>query len=245
MGDVVQLRRRQTARRGGAEPAAGRVALVSGGNRGLGLQIVRRLAERGMRVVLASRKVESGHAAVDLLGHLAGRVAVRQLDITDPASIARLTSWMDLRLGRCDVLMNNAAVLIDDDRDTVDADLDVVRSTLETNLLGTWQLTQAITPLMRAAGYGRIVNISSDLGSMATMERDLPAYRVSKAAVNALTRMLADELVEDGILVNACCPDVRNSLAPQASAEAPVWLATLPDDGPTGGYYLGHTPIHW
>jgi NAD(P)-dependent dehydrogenase (short-subunit alcohol dehydrogenase family) len=235
-------------------PVDGRIALVSGGNRSLGLRIVRRLAERGMRVVLGSRSVESGRVAIELLGDLSDRVAVRQLDITDAASVARLVSWLGRRLGGCDVLVNNSAVLIDDDRDTATAfDLDVVRRTLETNLLGTWRLTQAIVPLMRVRRYGRIVNISSGLGSLASMRRGLPAYRVSNSAVNALTRMLADELAQDGILVNACCPDPapiesrnsHDSIQFSASTDTPVWLATLSDDGPTGGFYRGRSPIEW
>jgi NAD(P)-dependent dehydrogenase (short-subunit alcohol dehydrogenase family) len=235
------------------EPADGRVALVSGGNRGLGLQVVRRLAELGLRVVLGSRSLESGRAAVELLGDLAGRIAVRQLDITDAESVARLAYWLDRRLGRCDVLVNNAAVLIDDEPDASTADLDVVRSTLETNLLGTWRLTQAIVPMMLLRGYGRIVNVSSGLGSLASMRRGLPAYRVSKCSINALTRILADELADNGILVNACCPgsarvDAEGSHASIrifTSPDTPVWLATLDDDGPTGGFFGGRTPIDW
>lgn len=235
-------------------PAGGRVALVSGGNRGLGLQIVRMLAEQGMRVVLASRSVIRGRHAIDLLGDLADRVAVRQLDVTDPASVERLASWLRRTLGRCDVLVNNAAVLLDDDGDAAaTVDLDAVSRTLETNLLGTWRLAQAVVPLMRARRRGRIVNVSSSLASLATMRRGLPAYRVSKCAVNALTRVLADELWEYGILVNACCPepvrfdswDGDGAAQLSASADTPVWLANLPDGGPTGGLYRERALIDW
>jgi NAD(P)-dependent dehydrogenase (short-subunit alcohol dehydrogenase family) len=239
-------------RRSSPEPHEGRVALVSGGNRGLGLQIVHRLAEIDMRVVLASRSLDNGHAAVELLGSLASRIAVRQLDITDADSVARLAFWLERRLGRCDVLVNNAAVLLDDEQASHDVDLEVVRRSLETNVLGTWRLTQAIVPLMLLNGYGRIVNISSGLGSFAAMRRGLPAYRVSKCAVNALTRILADELADDGILVNACCPGPAHLelsdddlIRLSASPETPVWLATLPDDGPTGCFFRGRAPIDW
>jgi NAD(P)-dependent dehydrogenase (short-subunit alcohol dehydrogenase family) len=237
----------------GPRPTPARVAVVSGGNRGLGLQVVRRLADLGMQVALGARSTVRGQAAVGLLGDLADRVAVRQLDITDEASVARLATWLDRRLGRCDVLVNNAAVLLDDDNDGADVDLRVVQRTLETNLLGTWRLTQAVVPLMRAHRYGRIVNVSSGLASLATMRRGLPAYRISKAAVNALTRVLADELRADGILVNACCPDPtgidpgdRPEIGlPAAAADTPVWLATLPEGGPTGGFFRGRTPLDW
>jgi NAD(P)-dependent dehydrogenase (short-subunit alcohol dehydrogenase family) len=239
--------------REGGDLDGARVAVVSGANRGLGLEIVMRLADRGMRVVLASRSIDKGHSAMWLLGDLAERVAVRQLDTTDPASVRNFASWLERRVGRCDVLVNNSAILIDDDHEAATVDLDVVRRTLETNLFGTWRLTQALAPLMRGSRYGRVVNISSGLGSLDRMRRGLPAYRVSKSAVNALTRMLADELADDGILVNACCPgrariEVRGmpeSVRLNASADTPVWLATLPDGGPTGGFYRGRTPLAW
>jgi NAD(P)-dependent dehydrogenase (short-subunit alcohol dehydrogenase family) len=221
--------------------------VVTGGNRGLGLEVVRRLAERGMRVVLACRVVQHGHAAVERLGGLADRVAVRQLDVREAHSIDWLATWLDRRLGRCDVLVNNASELLDDDVAAASVDLDLVRRTLETNLFGMWRLVQAVTPLMRATGYGRIVNISCGL---AFMPPGASAYRVSKSAVNALTRVFADELAGDGILVNACCPVVgadhprgRGLVDPSMSADTPVWLATLPDDGPTGDFWRSRSPI--
>jgi NAD(P)-dependent dehydrogenase (short-subunit alcohol dehydrogenase family) len=233
--------------------AESRVAVVTGGNRGLGLALVRALARRGMRVVMAARSVDRSRAALDLLGDLADQVAVRQLDITDCDSVARLASWLDQQLGRCDVLMNNAAVLIDDERGSLDVDLDVVRQTLETNLLGTWRITQATVPLMRRHHYGRVVNVSSELGSLSSMGPGLPAYRASQAAINALTRMLGHELADDGILVNACCPgapqvsiaDSRDAVEFMPSADTAVWLATLPDGGPTGGFFRDNKTVEW
>jgi NAD(P)-dependent dehydrogenase (short-subunit alcohol dehydrogenase family) len=197
------------------------IAIVSDGSDGLGLEIVRRLADRRMRVVLASRSVASGRAAVEGLGDLAVQVAVRELDVADADSVAHLAAWLRHQLGRCDVLVNSAAISLDDHADSLGTDLGAVRRTLETNLVGTWRLTQAVVPLMRARRYGRIVNISGF--------RSLPAFDVSMAAVNWLTRVLADDLAEDGILVNGYQPDPRGD-----DASTPVWLATLPADGPTG-----------
>ncbi len=237
----------------GAAAAENRVAVVTGGNRGLGLALVRALAKRGMRVVMTTRSLDRGRAALDLLGDLADRVAARQLDVTDQDSVARLASWLDQQLGRCDALINNAAVLIDDERGSADVELDVVRRTLETNLLGTWRLAQAIAPLMRRQHYGRIVNISSELGSLHSMGPGLPAYRVSQAAINALTRMLAGDLADDGILVNACCPGPpevniagsRDAVEFTPSADTAVWLATLQEDGPTGGFFRDGKAVEW
>lgn len=236
-----------------AAAAGNRVAVVTGGNRGFGLALVRALAQRGMRVVLAGRSLDRGRAALDLLGDLADRVAARQLDLTDQDSVARLAWWLDRQLGRCDALMNNAAVLIDDERGSLDVDLDVVRRTLETNLLGTWRLVQAVAPLMRRHDYGRIVNISSGLGSLSSMGQGLPAYRISQTAINALTRVLAADLASDGILVNACCPGQpevnvvggQDAVEFMSPADTAVWLATLPDDGPTGGFFRDGKAIGW
>ena len=229
------------------------MVVVTDGNRGLGLATVRALAERGMRVVMATRSLERGWAALDLLSDLSDRVAARQLDTTDEDSVVRLASWLDRRLGRCDALINHAAVLIDDERWSRGVDLDIVRQTLEANLLGTWRVVQAIAPLMCRNRYGRIVNISSELGSLNSMAPGLPAYRISQSAINALTRMLAAELADDGILVNACCPgppqvDIvgsRNAVEFTSSMDTAVWLATLPDDGPTGGFFRDRRAINW
>lgn len=230
-----------------------RVAVVSGANRGLGLEIVRQLAEKDFRVVLGSRSLERGEAALAQLGEVAQRVTVQALDIADTDSVSRFVHWLHGRFGRCDVLVNNAAIAIDGMQDATTADLGVVRRTFETNLLGAWLLTQALVPAMQARRYGRIVNMSSSVGRLATMTSGIPAYRVSKTALNALTRIFADELAADGILVNACCPgrvqtDMGGAAAPvpvSAAAETPVWLATLPPDGPTGRFFRDRRVLDW
>lgn len=214
------------------------LAVVTGGNRGIGLEVCRQLAERGYDLVMGSRDVERGRAAgLD--------VDVRRLDVADPESIAAL------ELDRCDVLVNNAAIHYDTWQRAGSADLRVVEEALEVNLLGAWRMTQALLPLLRASPHGRVVNVSSGAGSITTMSgAGAPAYSVSKAALNALTRLLAADLRP--ILVNAVCPgwvatDMGGSGGRPVSEGAAgiVWAATLPDDGPTGGFFRDGRPIAW
>jgi NAD(P)-dependent dehydrogenase (short-subunit alcohol dehydrogenase family) len=228
----------------------GRVALVSGGNRGIGLEICRQLAERGLTVILGSRDEESGRAAAE---GLSGGVVVHQLDVADGKSVSRLASFVEDELGRLDVLVNNAGISNDEGQRGMDADLSRVREALEANLLGAWRLCEVAIPLMQRNGYGRIVNMSTGLATLEDMGGGSPAYRVSKTALNALTRILASELRGSGILVNSVCPgwvqtDMGGSRAPrpvEAGADTPVWAATLPNNGPTGGFFRDRRPIPW
>ncbi|HKH77645.1 MAG TPA: SDR family oxidoreductase [Rubrobacteraceae bacterium] len=227
-----------------------RVALVSGGNRGIGLEIVRQLAERGLTVVLGSRDGEQGRAAA---AGLSGGVVVRQLDVADPESVDRLSHSVEEEFGRLDVLVNNAGITNDEGQRGVDADLERVREALETNLLGAWRLCEAAIPFMRRIGYGRIVNISTGMAALEDMGGGSPGYRVSKTGLNALTRILASELCGSGILVNSVCPgwvqtDMGGSRAPrpvEEGAEGAVWAATLPNTGPTGGFFRDQRPVPW
>ena len=228
----------------------GRVALVSGGNRGIGLEIVRQLAERGLTVVLGSRDGEQGRAAA---AGLSGGVVVRQLDVADPESVDRLSRSVEEEFGRLDVLVNNAGITNDEGQRGVDADLERVREALETNLLGAWRLCEAAIPFMRRHGYGRIVNISTGMAALEDMGGGSPGYRVSKTGLNALTRILASELRGSGILVNSVCPgwvqtDMGGARAPrpvEEGADTPVWAATLSNNGPTGGFFRDRRPIPW
>lgn len=212
-------------------PDERRVALVSGGEEGLGPDIVRRLSALGMRVVLGCRSVERGRLVIDDLGELADGVAVRQLDVADAASVGRLAAWVAGRLRRCDVLVCNLVIGPDGDPDG--SDLESVRRELWTSLHGTWDLVQAMAPMMRAAGYGRVVTmIDDDLASTA-----LTRHRMARSAVNSLITLMAEQFADDGILANAYCRQLEASDQPLTGVEMPVWLATLPDDGPTGALY--------
>jgi NAD(P)-dependent dehydrogenase (short-subunit alcohol dehydrogenase family) len=228
-----------------------RVALVSGGNRGLGLEVARRLTEDGYSVVVGSRDLAKGQVVAAELGE---RASACRLDVTDPESIESCIAGIEERHGRLDVLVNNAGIEGGGwSTRATDVDLDDVRDTLETNLFGAWKLTQGALPLMRRNRYGRIVNVSSGMGQLSDMGGHAPAYRVSKTGLNALTRMLAAELDGENILVNSCCPGwVRTDMGgPNATrsleegGDTPYWLATLPNEGPRGGFFRNRKPIPW
>jgi NAD(P)-dependent dehydrogenase (short-subunit alcohol dehydrogenase family) len=231
-----------------------RVALVTGGNRGIGLEICRRLAQHGLTVVLTARDAAKGKAAVKAFQDGGLDVEFQRLDVTSCRSIRACAATVAERRGRIDVLVNNAGVLLDP-RGTrfLDSKLDTYRDTLETNFFGPLQLAQSVVPLMKAKRYGRIVNLSSGLGQLEDMGAGTPAYRISKTALNALTRVLAAEFRESNILVNSMCPGwVKTGMGgdhaprtPEQAAETAVWLATLPDDGPTGGFFRDRKPIAW
>ena len=228
----------------------GRVALVSGGNRGIGLEVCRQLAEGGLTVVLGSRDEERGRQAAE---GLPGEVAVRQLDVADAASVKRLAASIERDFGRLDVLVNNAAISNDEGQSAVEADLDRVKEALEANLFGAWRLCEAAIPHMRRGGYGRIVNVSTGLAALEDMGGGSPGYRISKTSLNALTRILASELRGTGILVNAVNPgwvqtDMGGSNANRTveeGADGVVWAATLPNNGPTGGFFRDRRHVAW
>ncbi len=228
----------------------GRVALVSGGNRGIGLEVCRQLAERGLTVIMGSRDAEQGRAAA---AELPDGVVVHQLDVADPESVEGISRSVEEEFGRLDVLINNAAISNDEGQSGVDADLDRVKEALEANLIGAWRLCGVAIPLMRRNGYGRIVNVSTGLASLEDMGGGSPGYRVSKTALNVLTRILASELRGSGILVNAVNPgwvqtDMGGSSATRTveeGAEALVWAATLPNSGPNGGFFRDREPVAW
>jgi len=214
-----------------------RTALVTGANRGLGSAIARSLRERGIRVFLGARD-PSGLGPMGV-----------ELDVRDPGAAVERVLASD---GRIDILVNNAGIT-DYGQVPSTADLDLVGQVWDTNVLGAWRCAQAVVPAMRAAGYGRIVNVGSTLGSLAEMAQPSePGYRVSKAALNALTRVLAAELAGTGILVNSASPGwVKTDMSPRATrtpaegADTPVWLATLPEDGPSGGFFRDRRPLGW
>ena len=234
-----------------------RVALVTGANRGIGLEIARGLARKGFLTVIGARELAKGQAAADAMKSEGLEVAVVQLDVADGQSVKQAVAEASGLLERIDVLVNNAGVYLDKPSEIgqtgLGVPLDLVQRSFEINALGALRMIQQVAPLMQSAGYGRIVNISSIMGQLAEMGTASIGYRTSKAALNAITRVIASELAETNIKVNSMHPgwvntDIGGAMAPRSAEEAAVtaiWLATLPPDGPTGGFFQDNKPIAW
>jgi len=229
-----------------------KIAVVSGANRGIGFEICKQLAGHGFKVILTARDSAKGKAACEQLSKQGLDVIFHQLDPTDARSIEGLARYLAKEFGGLDVLVNNAGVLLSDDKVAAEVDPDILRKTLETNVVSVLALSQAMVPLMKKRG-GKIINVSSDLASLKEMDSGYPAYRISKTALNAITRVLAAELAASNIQVNSMTPgwvrtDMGGAGAPlsvEQGADTVTWLATLPEDGPSGGFFRERKPHSW
>jgi NAD(P)-dependent dehydrogenase (short-subunit alcohol dehydrogenase family) len=221
-----------------------RVTLVTGGNRGIGLEICRQLAGREIRVVLTARNEGYGKEAAAELKKEGLVVFFQPLDAADD---------VEKKFRRLDILVNNAGVSIDGTARPSESDLETLRTAIETNAYGPFLLCRRFIPLMRKNGYGRIVNVSSRRGALATMEGNKLSYRISKACLNAASRIFADAVKGENILVNCVSPGAVLTRMNQSDrarpiaegADTAVWLATLPDGGPSGGFFHGREPSPW
>ncbi|OUL35568.1 short-chain dehydrogenase [Nostoc sp. T09] len=233
-----------------------KVAVVTGGNRGLGFEASRQLAKQGYQVILTSRDEEKGKSAALKLKNEGLDVIFQPLDVTSDESSQKLAEFINNEFGKLDVLVNNAGIYIDSptgDNSIFDAKIDTLKQTLETNVYGVLRVTQALIPLMKKQNYGRIVNVSSRMGQLHDMGGGSPGYRISKTALNALTRIFASELQGTDILVNSMYPgwvqtDMGGKNAPRTpeqGVDTIVWLATLDDGGATGGFFRDRQPIEW
>ena len=231
-----------------------RVVVVTGGNRGIGHEVCRQLAELDLMVVLTARNEKDGMEAVANFNKKELPVRFFPLDVTNPSQILRLKDFLTKEFGRCDGLVNNAGIFLDNkEGDLLNTELSIVRETMETNVYGPFLLCQALVPLMQKNNYGRIVNISSGLGQLNEMGNHYAAYRMSKTAINAITRVLSAELADTNILVNSMCPGWVKTRMGGAGATRPVeegadtavWLATLPDGSPSGQIFRDRKQVPW
>ena len=230
-----------------------RIALVTGGNRGIGLEICRQLGKLGIRVLLGSRDSAKGAAAAADLIAAKLPVEVRELDVAEDQSILDCMDWIRRDLGRLDILVNNAGIMVEENDAVPEEELRIVRETMQTNVYGPLLLSRLAIPIMKSRRYGRIVNLSSGMGSLTEMGAGYIAYRMSKAGINVVTRVLAAEAEGMGILVNSADPGwVKTDMGGRGAhrtvykgAETPVWLATVPEGGPTGGFFRDRKAIPW
>jgi NAD(P)-dependent dehydrogenase (short-subunit alcohol dehydrogenase family) len=229
------------------------LAIVSGGNRGIGLAVCRQLAEQGHTVLLGSRDRERGQAAAAQLQQAGLAVYAAELDVSNGQSIDDFVADLRQQYSGLAVLVNNAALYLDQGVGVEALPEEDYLATLNVNVLGAFRLTKALLPLLRANDYGRIVNVSSGLGQLNGMGGHSLAYRSSKAALNAFTQVLAQELDSHRFKVNSVCPgwvhtQMGGASAPRSPAQAAagiVWAATLGADGPTGGFFRDGRRIEW
>ena len=233
---------------------ARKIAIVTGGNRGLGREIARQLMRNDIFVVIGCRSEPKAAMAVDDLRKEGPNIAGFQCDVNDTKSVRRFVEHVEKAHGAPSILVNNAGVYPEStEAKVVDVPTSTWRETFETNLFGAVRMCRDVVPLMKKIRYGRIVNMSSGLGQLHQMGEGSPAYRVSKAALNALTRTLAAEVAGTGILVNSMSPGwVRTAMggegAPRSveeGADTAVWLSLLPSNGPTGQFFRDRKPIPW
>ena len=227
-----------------------KIAIVTGGNRGIGFEICRQLARMGIKVILTARDESKGKDAVRKLQYEGLDVVFYSLDITDEQSIKRLAGWVERTFNRIDILINNAAINIDEDCTALKADINKIKETMETNVYGPLRLCQALLPIMRKNNFGRIVNVSSGAGALNEMTTGSPGYRISKTALNVITKLLGNELVATNITVNSLCPGrVRTDMNPngersvEQGADTAIWLAD--ENVETGKFFRDRKEIPW
>jgi NAD(P)-dependent dehydrogenase (short-subunit alcohol dehydrogenase family) len=240
---------------------ANQVALITGANKGIGFEIARKLGHQGITVLMGTRDLDKGVPAAETLQKEGIDAYPVKLDVTDVRTIEGARQFIEQHHGKLDILVNNAGVLLDWGVSPSEASLANIRTVYETNFFGVIAVSQALLPLLRKSQAGRIVNLSSGLGSLAQNSDPrwpfysfrLLGYNSSKTAVNAFTVLLAQELKDTPIKVNSADPDwCRTDMGSQDAthsaeegADTPAWLATLPADGPTGGFFNGRSIVPW
>ncbi|MEH7336731.1 SDR family oxidoreductase [Neobacillus drentensis] len=230
-----------------------KVALVTGGNRGIGYELVKQLALDGFRVILASRDSEMGHKATQKLKDSNLDVSFVVMNVDNQESIHQAAITVNERFGKLDVLINNAGVYLDENQKLVAMDPSILERTMATNFFGAYHVMRSFIPLMEKQGYGRIINVSSEYGAMSEMQyQGVGSYKLSKLALNGLTRLAAAEIQGD-IKINAVDPgwvstDMGGPSAPRTpkqAAESILWLATTGPEGPNGKFFRDRKQIDW
>ena len=231
-----------------------KIAVVTGANKGLGFEACRQLGKKGFKVILTSRDEKKGKEAVGKLKKENLDIIYHKLDVTNLKDINSLKIFIEKEFGKLDVLINNAGVLLDFEETLIDYNLDKIRETIETNTFGPLQISVALLQIMKKNKYGRIVNVSSGMGQLTEMTGSFcPGYRISKTALNAVTKMLASEVKGYNILVNSVCPGwVKTDMGGKEAereieegVETIIWLATLPDNVINGGFFRDKELIEW
>ena len=229
-----------------------KIALITGGSRGIGLEISKKLAAQGIITVLTARNMHVGRPLVDELRNQWKNVWYHQLDVTDETSIRDMVAYLEEDCGKLDILINNAGILVEDDRNILDMEMEMIRKTMDTNLYGPLRLSQAFMHMLKKSDDGRIINLSSTMGQLSSMGSSHPAYSISKTALNALTVILSNELAGSNIKVNSMCPGwlktgMGGENAPgtvEEGADTAVWLATA-DEIPNGKFIRERKVIPW
>lgn len=229
------------------------IALVTGGNRGIGFELVKQLTLKGFKVILTSRNSNKGHEASQKLVESDLDVSFVEMDVEDPESIRQAAIKINEQYGKLDVLINNAGVYLDENERLLTMKPSILEKTMATNFYGAYHVIHSFIPLMEKQGYGRIINVSSDYGAMSEMSyQGVGAYKLSKLALNGLTQLLAAETKGD-IKINAVCPgwvstDMGGPSAPRTpkqAAESILWLATIGPEGPNGGFFRDGKQLDW
>ncbi|MDZ7963430.1 MAG: SDR family oxidoreductase [Nostoc sp. DedSLP03] len=245
-----------------SEDLKGKVALITGANKGIGYEIARQLGSRGATVLVGSRDIGRGEEAANKLRLSQIDARTIQLDVSDQITIDSAAKQIESEFEKLDILVNNAGIISDGDRlPPSQVDIETLRHTYETNVFGVFAVTKALLPLLKKSEAGRIVNLSSGLGSL-TQNSDpnyefanfkFLAYNSSKTAVNAITVLLAAELKDTPIKINAADPgftatdinQYQGYRTVEQGAIAAVRLATLPDDGSSGGFFDENGVVPW
>ena len=230
-----------------------KVALVTGGNRGIGYELVKQLALKGFKVILASRDPEMGHQSIQKLKEPNLGVSFVMMDVDNQESIHQAAITVNKRYGRLDVLINNAGVYLDENKKLVAMDPSILEKTMATNFFGAYHVIHSFIPIMEKQSYGRIINVSSEYGALSEMScPGVGAYKLSKLALNGLTQLVAGEINGD-IKINAVDPGWVSSnmggpsapRTPKQAAESILWLATIGPEGPNGGFFRDGIQIDW